>query len=42
MDDEEYGDPIDDEDDGEFSKSSAEFENFQSYLPKDQRMFHGH
>jgi len=26
MDDEEYGDPIDDEDDGEFSKSSAEFE----------------
>ncbi len=40
--DEEYGDPIDDEDDGEFSKSSAEFEKLQSYLPKDQRMFHGH
>jgi len=44
MDEEEYEDPIDDEDDGQFSKSSAEFEKRQSYLQefKDQRMFHAH
>ena len=44
MDEEEYGDPIDDEDDGEFSKSSAEFEKRQTYLheAKDQRIFQPH
>lgn len=44
MDEEEYGDPIDDEDDGQFSKSSAEFEKRQTYLheAKDQRKFHAH
>ena len=41
MDEEEYGDPIDDEDDGQFSKSSAEFEKRQTYLQdaKEKRIF---